>query len=169
MTRMQVSTPDHPAIALLPAAPTGDQIEAFGRFLQSIEGKHEPVVDISTMHHHADGLYGRSVVIKAGTYLVGLPHLAGHLNVCVGDITVWTEGKRSRLTGAHILPSAPGATRIGFAHADTTWLSVHRNDTGSKVIANIEEALVATPEKLMSRRHKAPTNYLGPVVYGRAA
>jgi hypothetical protein len=56
----------HPALALLPEVPTQEQIERFGEFVQSLEGEHG-VVDISTMHLHADGLYGRSVVIKAGT------------------------------------------------------------------------------------------------------
>ena len=150
---MQVSTVDHPALALLPDAPTRDQIERFGAYLQSMEGEHA-LVDIGTMHHHASGMYGRSVVIKAGTFLVGLPHKAAHLNVCVGDITVWTERGRKRLTGAHILVAEPGVMRVGFAHADTTWLSVHRNDTGTTDNEAIEDALIEHPELLMTRRHK---------------
>lgn len=149
---MQLSTPDHPALALLPEVPTQDQIERFGQLVQSLEGEH-PLVDISTKHHHAQGLYGRSVVIEAGTFLVGLAHKAGHLNVCVGDVTVWTAAGRKRLTGAHILPADAGAMRVGFAHADTTWFSIHRNDTGSTDLRAIEDALVEHPERLMSRRH----------------
>lgn len=148
---MQPSIPDHPALALLPASPTRDQLERFGQIIQSLEGEHG-VVDINTMHHHAAGLYGRSVLIKADTFLVGLPHKAGHLNVCVGDITVWTEGGSRRLTGAHILPSVPGTARVGFAHADTTWFSIHRNDTGTTDERVIEDALVEHAERLMTRR-----------------
>ena len=103
---MNTITPiDDLALSVLPELPTQAQIEEFGHFLQSLEGEHG-VVDISTMHHHAKGLYGRSVVIKAETFLVGLAHKAGHLNVCVGDITVWTPNGRQRLTGAHILPAS---------------------------------------------------------------
>jgi len=150
---MEISTHDeaHPALAVLPDLPTQEQIEAFGTLLQSLEAEHG-VVDISTMHHHAEGLYGRSVVIKAESYLVGLAHKAGHLNVCVGDITVWTSRGRQRLTGAHILRSEPGEMRVGFAHADTTWLTVHRNDTGTTDPRVLEDALVEHAERLQSRR-----------------
>lgn len=153
MIRMQVSTLDHPALALLPDAPTREQIELFGAYLQSLEPAHGSV-DLGTAHHHASGMYGRSVVIPAGTMLVGLAHKAGHINVCVGDITVWTEHGRKRLTGAHVMASEPGVVRVGFAHADTTWLSVHRNDTGANDIEAIEDALVEHPERLASRRRK---------------
>jgi hypothetical protein len=142
----------HPALALLPDAPTRDQIEAFGHLLVSLESEHG-VVDISTVHHHAEGLYGRSVLIKADTFLVGLPHKAGHLNVCVGDITVWTESGKKRLVGAHIMPATAGVMRVGFAHADTTWFSIHRNDTGTTDIELIEGALVEHVERLQTRRH----------------
>jgi hypothetical protein len=156
MTRMQVSTDvDHLATSLLPAEPTRDQLEAFGHFVQSMEAQYG-VVDIGTMHHHVGGLYGRSVVIPAKSYLVGLPHKAAHLNVCVGDITVWTEGASRRLTGAHIVPSVSGSVRVGFAHAETTWLSVHRNDTGVTDERIIEDALVEHAERLMTRRHATP-------------
>jgi hypothetical protein len=156
MTRMQVSTEvDHPATTLLPAAPTRDQLEAFGHWLQSMEARYD-IVDIGTMHHHVGGLYGRSVVIPAESFLVGLPHKAAHLNVCVGDITVWTEGGSRRLTGAHIVPSVSGSVRVGFAHAETTWLSVHRNDTGVTDKRIIEDALVEHAERLMTRRHATP-------------
>lgn len=153
---MQVSIPDHPAIALLPEFPTAEQIEAFGHMVQRLEGTHG-VVDIGTSHVHADGLYGRGVVIKAGTFLVGLPHVAGHLNVCVGDIVVWTPAGRTRHRGAHILPAGPGAARVGFAIEDTTWFTVHRNDTGTTDIETIEDSLVEHPERLITRR--APSGW----------
>lgn len=149
---MPLTAVDHPALSFLPAAPTRDQLERFGHLVQSLEGEHG-IVDISTSHVQADKMYGRGVVIRAGTYLVGLPHLAGHINVCVGDITVWTEGRSHRLTGAHILPSAPGTFRVGFAHVDTTWFTVHRNDTGTTEIETIEASLVEHPERLLTRRH----------------
>lgn len=146
-------TEDHPALAVLPDVPTRQQIEAFGALLQSMESDHAPP-DIGTAHHLAGDVYGRSVVIPAETYLVGLPHKADHLNVCVGDITVWTDTGRQRLTGAHILAARAGVMRVGFAHADTTWLSVHVNRTGGSDIAAIEDSLVEHPERLLSRRQQ---------------
>lgn len=148
---MLPSTADHPALAILPDLPTREEIEAFGHFLQGLEADNG-IPDIGTAHHFAGEVYGRSVVIKADTFLVGLPHKADHLNVCVGDITVWTDTGRQRLTGAHILPAKAGVMRVGFAHADTTWLSVHRNATGGQDLGAIEAALIEHPERLMSRR-----------------
>lgn len=142
---------EHPALAVLPDAPTREQIEAFGAFLQSLEEAEAPP-DIRTAHHLAGDVYGRSVVIQADTYLVGLPHREDHLNVCVGDITVWTDTGKQRLTGAHILPAKAGVMRVGFAHADTTWLSVHVNRTGGSDIEAIEDSLIEHPERLLSRR-----------------
>lgn len=153
MTLMELCQTDHPALAVLPDVPTREQIEAFGTFLQSLEGTEAPP-DIGTAHHLAGDVYGRSVVIKADTYLVGLPHREDHLNVCVGDITVWTDAGRRRLTGAHILPAKAGVMRVGFAHADTAWLSVHVNRTGGTDIAAIEDSLIEHPERLLSRRHR---------------
>ena len=134
MTRMVPSEFAHGSpLEALPDAPTRQQMESLGRFLQSVEPEHGPV-DLGTVHHFADRLYGRSVLIKAGTLLVGLPHKQGALNVCAGDITVWTEEGRARFTGVHLVNGTPGAMRVGFAHADTTWLSIHRNDTGGTAL-----------------------------------
>lgn len=146
-----VPTELHPALTVLPDAPTREQIEEFGCFLQSLEADQDPP-DIGTAHHLAGDVYGRSVVIKAETFLVGLPHKEDHLNVCVGDIVVWTEHGKQRLTGAHILPAKAGDMRVGFALADTTWLSVHVNRTGGTDLTAIEESLVEHADRLMSRR-----------------
>ena len=151
MTPMHPCLPDHPALAVLPDVPTREQIEAFGTFLQSLEADHA-APDISTRHHLAGDVYGRSVVILADTFLVGLPHREDHLNVCVGDITVWTDTGKVRLTGAHILPAKAGVMRVGFAHADTTWLSVHVNRTGGHDIPTIEDSLVQHADRLLARR-----------------
>lgn len=150
MNCMQVSTVDHPALALLPDAPTRDQIERFGAYLFALETSHG-AADVGTRHHHVRGLYGRSVDIKAGTFGVGVPHKDACFVVCIGDIETWTAQGRQRFTGLHIVESNPGP-RIVFAHADTTWFTVHRNDTGTTDIEAIEAATFDTPERLLSRR-----------------
>jgi hypothetical protein len=148
---MQLSIPDHPALAVLPDAPTRDQIEAFGAWVQSLEVDHG-MPDIATAHHFAGDVYGRSVVIRKDTFLIGLPHKADHLNVCVGDIVVWTDEGKVRLQGAHILPARAGVMRVGFALEDTTWLSVHHNATGTRDLGAIEDSLVEHADRLMTRR-----------------
>lgn len=148
---MQPCLPDHPALAVLPDVPSREQIEEFGAFLQTLEADGPPP-DIQTVHHLAGDVYGRSVVIGAGTYLVGLPHREDHLNVCVGDIVVWTEQGRQHYQGAHVIAAKAGAMRVGFALADTTWLSVHVNRTGGTDTEAIEDSLVEHADRLMSRR-----------------
>lgn len=152
MTRMQVSVPDHPALALLPEVPTRSDLEAFGHFVQECEARSEHPHQVCTMRHAGDSIEGRSVVIPAETFLVGLPHKLSGIAVCIGDITVWTEHGRQRYTGAHIIETQPGSFRVGFAHSDTTWLTVHANKTGSTDQAVVEDSLVEHAERLMTRR-----------------
>ena len=151
---MQVSPlDDHPALTILPNAPTEDQIVAFGRVLLDLEDP-DNLVDISTRHHHATGIYGRSVVVKKGTFLVGLPHKLDGLALSIGDITVWTaEGGRKRFTGAHLMETQVGGMRVGFAHQDTTWLTIHQNATGSDDLKTIEDSIVENAHLLVTRRH----------------
>ena len=146
------STPGDLLLAeLLPDAPTREQIEHFAQLVLAAEQQHG-MVDISTMHHLAGDVYGRSVLIPAGHALVGLPHKKAHLCVCVGDIQVWTEGKTQRLTGLHVLPGQPGAMRIGRAFADTFWLAVHANPTETQDVESLEADLFEHAHLLMDRR-----------------
>jgi len=137
---------------VLPECITRQQIAALGAELVRLEAG-TGIVDLSTKHHHADGIYGRSIVLRAGTLLVGMPHRHSGLAVSAGDITIWTEdGGRQRLIGLHMLASAPGLMRLGFAHRDTTFVTYHANRTGSTDPEVIEDALVEHADMLMTRR-----------------
>ena len=146
-----LTSPSHPALAVLPDVPTEDQIEEFGQLCLQHQTAAD-VMNLNTMRHVADSLEGRSVVIPAGAYLVGLPHKQSGLAMCVGDITVWTAQGRQRFTGAHVIETQPGGMRVGFAHADTTWLTVHANKTGSADPCVIEDSLVDRADRLTTRR-----------------
>ena len=139
------------ALAVLPVQPTRDQIERLSGCLRAAEEAGHGVA-LETWHHFADGLVARTILIPAGTCLDGAPHKAEHLNVCHGDITVWTEAGMRRLTGYHVLPSLPGAKRVGVAHADTHWTTVHCNPGNERDIAALEDALVHGADRLQSRR-----------------
>lgn len=158
MTPMGQSPPDALTCAvpaglaeLLTDWPTDAQIEALAGAVLSAEGMGGGV-HVNTRMHLAHLLAARSVVIPAGTVLVGLPHKLGGLAFCVGDITVWSAGSRERLTGAHLLTTQPGGYRVGFAHTETTWITVHANTTGGDDIACIEHSLVEGAHRLMTRR-----------------
>lgn len=84
-------------------------------------------VEIEPVHHFADGLYAREITIPAGTLLTGKIHKTRHLNiVSAGEITVWSAGEGSRrIRAPFTFVAEPGSRRVGFAHEDTVWTTVH--------------------------------------------
>jgi hypothetical protein len=134
-----------------PATPSREQIERLEGELLKLEGQGHGVV-LETWHEFAQGLVARTIFIPAGTMLTGAAHKAEHLNICCGDIEVWTEHGMRRLTGYHVLPSLPGAKRAGRTFADTWWTTVHANPGNERDLAKLEDALVETPEMLQTRR-----------------
>lgn len=142
-------TVDH--LAILPHVPSREQIERLEDGLLDLEARGHGV-ELDTWHHFADGLVARTIIIAAGTALTGAAHKAEHLNICHGDITVWTEAGMRRLTGYHVLPSLPGAKRAGMAHKLTYWTTVHLNPGNSRDIEALEDALVCDSHRLQRRR-----------------
>lgn len=136
---------------ILPQTPTREQIERVETGLRAVEDAGGAVV-CDTWHSFADGLVARTILIPAGTVLTGGAHKAEHLNVCHGDITVWTEQGMKRLKGYHVLPSLPGAKRVGYAHADTYWTTVHVNPDNLRDVQALEDALIEDADQLQSRR-----------------
>jgi hypothetical protein len=89
-------------------------------------GAQGHAVTIETKHHFADGLYAREIFIPKGTLLTGKIHLFEHLNVISkGDISVMTEDGIKRITAPAMIVSKPGIKRVGFAHEDTVWTTIH--------------------------------------------
>ena len=104
-----------------------------------------PQVVMEPVHHFADGLYARELLIPAGTLIVGKVHKFEHLNFLMkGDITVWTDDGMKRLTAPCILKSLPGIKRVGYTHEDTIWTTVHAVDEteGCDVVA-LEDRLTS--------------------------
>lgn len=137
----------------LPEVPTREQIERLEREMLAMEqARPDAIVALPTWHHFADGLAARTICIKAGTLLTGAAHLGDHLNVAHGDITVWTEDGMRRLVGYHVLPSRAGAKRVGLAHADTWWTTVHANPDNCRDERELERRLVEQPHQLQTNR-----------------
>lgn len=83
-------------------------------------------VQIGPVHYFADGLYAREITIPKDTLLTGHIHRFEHLNIISkGDITVWTEDGMKRLQAPCTLISRPGTKRIGYAHEETVWTTIH--------------------------------------------
>jgi len=106
-------------------APTPEQIF---RLEDAIRGSGLPMVDIDVVHYHAKGLYGRQILIPAGTICTGKMHKDHTLNVCVGDIEVLTSKGMKRLRGWNVFVTEPGIKKCAFTYADTVFLNVHATD-----------------------------------------
>ena len=85
-----------------------------------------PQMEIIPRHVFADGLYGREILIPAGTILTGKVHRHADLNfVLYGEIDVITENGPRRVVGPCWFAGKAGAKQIGHAHTDTLWVTVH--------------------------------------------
>jgi quercetin dioxygenase-like cupin family protein len=99
-------------------------------------------VEIKTTHHFAPGVYMREIFIPKGTTLTGKIHRTEHMNILSqGDLSVWTEDGVKRLKASTVIKSQPGIKRVGFAHEDSVWITVH--PTEETDIDKLEDMLIA--------------------------
>lgn len=134
---VQVAEQNQQAVTVEGAMPpTREQIVKLEQALKTL-----PQLDIETNHYSVAGLYAREIHIPAGTLLTGKVHKAEHLNiVSKGEIIVWTEAGMKRIKAPFVLPSFPGAKRVGLAVVDTTWVTIHATDKTDP--AEIEAELI---------------------------
>lgn len=104
----------------------------------------EHQIEIKTTHHFAPGVYMREIFIPKGTTLTGKIHKTEHLNILSrGDISVWTEDGMKRVTASTVIKSQPGIKRVGYAHDDSVWITVHPNVSEETDVDKIEDMLIA--------------------------
>lgn len=114
--------------ALIEAAktPSRAQIDTFEAALLQ-----QPQVNIPVEHRFAEqeNLYAREIVIPAGTLMTGRVHKHQHVSIMIsGDMTVLTETGMQRVRGYHCWICPPGTKRVGYAHAETRWITVHHTE-----------------------------------------
>lgn len=101
-----------------------------------------PQVHIDTRHYFPDGLYVREITIPKGVLLTGKIHNADHINIISkGEISILTEEGIKRIKAPHTMVSRPGTKRIGYAHEETVWTTVHTNPENETNIEKLEERL----------------------------
>jgi len=110
---------------------------------------------------HAGGMYLRMIKIPKGAKIVGVRHNRDKFDIMVsGDISVWVEEGFHRITGFNVWRTPAGNKRVGIAHEDTTWITVHRCDTKTEPLKEIvidedpAEMLRKTAEKLSALSHQ---------------
>jgi len=135
---------------------------------QAIDGAESvmlqlPQVEIPIRHDFADGLYGREILIPAGTCLTGKVHRHADLNfVLYGEIEVLTErGDFKRVTGPCWFPGKAGAKQIGRAITDTLWITVHA--TCNRDLETLEDEILVpspwSPHNFATGKLKAHLDY----------
>lgn len=101
-----------------------------------------PQVELEVVHNFSKGLYARELHIPAGTLLVGKIHKFKNLNILSqGDISILTEDGPKRIKAPYTVVSEPGAKRVGFAHTDCVWTTIHATEETD--VDKIENEVIA--------------------------
>jgi len=103
----------------------------------------EPQIPLEVTHVFSDGLYSRTMRIPKGTLLTGAIHRRAHLSVVLqGRISVYTETGTEQYEAPCLFSSPPGTKRVGYAHTDTIWVTVHA--TQATTVKDAEAELIVT-------------------------
>jgi hypothetical protein len=104
--------------------------------------KTYPQEDLPVQHEFLDGVYMRTVFMKADTIIIGKIHKQEHVAIISkGAATVLTEHGVLKITAPYIFKSPPGARRALLIHEDMVWTTVHRSDHTD--LDRLEEQLIA--------------------------
>lgn len=125
-------------------APTRGDILNLQSAMLEMNGGRDGLEDFPLTHHFAPGVYGRQMLIPAGSVIVGKIHKHAHLNIIIsGHCWVATEFGRKELRGGDVFVSEPGTKRAVTALVDTVWLTIHPNTTDTRDLAQIEDYVIA--------------------------
>lgn len=112
---------------IIKRTPTNQDIKTFQEILANF-----PQIDLDVRNHHSEGQYVREMRIPKGAYVVGKEHKTRHLNILTtGKMTVWSVHGRLDISaekGPVIYESSAGVKKVGYAHEDSVWLTLHPTD-----------------------------------------
>jgi len=135
---MLLETLDSPATTLA-KIPTRDQIDQLEADVGAV-----PQIELLVQNDFCPGFYARSVLIPAGTVLVGKVHATEHIfMVTQGDISITTDEGVIRVQAPYQAICKPGMKRAGYAHTDTVCVNIHiTNETD---LDKLEAELIVAP------------------------
>lgn len=77
-------------------------------------------------HYFGHKTYLRSMMLPAGTALVGKIHRFKQIHVLLqGEISLASDNGPIRIVAPAIFEAPPGSKRAAYAHTDTIWATVH--------------------------------------------
>jgi hypothetical protein len=101
-----------------------------------------PQEELPVQHEFLDGIYMRTVLMKAGMIVVGKIHKQEHVAIITqGHASVMTEHGLLEIRAPFMFKSPPGARRALLIHEDMIWTTVHRSDHTD--LERLEEQLIA--------------------------
>ena len=88
-----------------------------------------PQVEVQIKHTFAHGTYAREIEIPAGVCCTGKVHKFDDLNIVpYGHMTVMTEDGWKEVVGPCTFKGCAGVKKIGYAHENTLWITIHATD-----------------------------------------
>lgn len=104
--------------------------------------KQFPQEELPVQHEFLDGIYMRTVYMKAGIIVVGKIHKQEHVAIISkGKATVVTEYGVVEMQAPFMFKSPPGVRRALLIHEDMVWTTVHRSEHTD--LEQLEEQLIA--------------------------
>lgn len=107
--------------------------------------EHGLKAELPLTHFHTDGLYARELTLPKGAFAIGEIQKFPHVSVISkGEISMLNEdGGVTRVKAPCTIVSKPGVRKVGFAHEDTVWTTVHNMaDCGIENPANAPEEVL---------------------------
>lgn len=95
--------------------------------LEAAVRRELPLIDCPVVNHHSHGVYGRELIVPAGSVVVGHIHKYTNMNVLLeGHMSVMLEdGSTVDVRAGEVIVSPPGTKRAAVAHTDCRWLTIH--------------------------------------------
>lgn len=105
-----------------------------------------PQIDLPVKHHFSLGLYGRELLIPAGTILTGKIHKYPQMNILAqGKIAVLIDNEVKELEAPQVICSPAGTKRIAKAITDVVWITIHATEETD--LDKIEDHFIAQNEQ----------------------
>ena len=84
-------------------------------------------VDTPLTHYHTDSLYGRRIIVPAGSVFTTMVHKTDHIAVALrGHITIVNQdGDNVDIIAPDVIVTKAGTQRVIAVHEECEWLTVH--------------------------------------------
>jgi hypothetical protein len=108
-----------------------DLIDNSSKFLESAQEfenellKYEQI-DLNVKHFYINGMYAREITIPKGAMITSRVHAYGYVDIMIsGDITIITDAGKSSYSGYNLFEGFAGKKRVGLAHTEVKWITIH--------------------------------------------